>query len=494
MNKKVILFTIFFTALFAVSSLNTAIVFAAVDGTAGSADMYDSAAIIGTLTKDITDTSNIFVGTYGDGLSYSLSDFNLKSGEIYDSSSSSDDANGFGNVSFNPAFAIHDYYNSTGLLNKADYTETDSSSLLTVQTDTVASKVGAPPSLRLYFSGTDTTAKADITYELTSGISTDQYFLFGAYINSETLNISTSMMLAFLDAAGNSFRFYLSEDATDWSVGSASDKETISFDDDAGDTILICLKLSDFDSYQSAVTISSITKVSFSFNAYSSAFSGAISVDIFALDFIDSVAKAGIDRGDELTSESDYVALNITDPSSPTLKVREIDSHISKILDADIDFIYTPNPTSEIYDDSDFSVTRKWEIMIDTKTDWIDEVSFSNMKLYYVLGASNSKYSKFQYAGQEKSSLLLNEEAGDAILLSDSIEIDTVYLLEVTRTYTADEFDDMISGASLGFFESAISWVREKLAVFFGAIGLTAISAYLYKKNRSTKARAKSRK
>jgi len=433
MNKKAILFTIFFTALFAVSSLNTAL--AAVDGTAGSADMYDSAAIIGTLTKDITDTANIFTGSYGDGQTYSLSDFSLRSGEIYDSASD-DDNNGYGNITFNPAFALNDLYNSSGYL-LSEWTETDPGSTLSVLTANVADVSSNPASLRLFSSSsTGTTSHAYLSKTLTASVSLDKYLLFGAYINQESLNISGSLRVELTDISGNKLNIYLQEDTTDWSIGSGADFEQLNFDDDAGDTILICSQLSEIDSWSSAIDLGSITTVTLRVVPIN-AWQGQFSIDIFAFDFLDSPAKAGLSRANELSTANDYIALNVTDPSSPGLKIRQIDSHISRLNDAKIDFIYSYSPDSEIYDDTDFSVTRKWEMMIDTQDDWSDEVSFSNMKLYYVLGTSASKYSKFQYAGQEKSSLLLNEEAGDAILLSDSIEIDTVYLLEVTRTYTA---------------------------------------------------------
>jgi len=493
MNKKVILFTIFFTVLMTVGSLNTS-VFASVDGTVGTESVYDSAVITGVVTKDITDVNNIFMGTYGDGLTYSLP-YSLLSGEIYDSSASVSSSAGYGNISFNPAYVHHDYYNSSGLLQLNKWTETDPDSVFDYTTVTVDDISKTTGTLRIDVTANNlASANAYIIHEFAVPRSIDKYFIFGMKIYEETLNVSYAIRIRLIDSSQQELFITLVEDSADWSFSEHSvSAERVLFDDDADDVILFQMKIADWDAQVSTIDMSSVQKVSIQF--YTSApVDGSFTADVFAFDFVDFVVKAGIDRSNELTSDSDYVPLNVTDPSDPILKVRQIDSHISRIDDAQIDFVYIPEADSELYDDSDFSVTRKWELMLDVDDEWADEVSFSNLKLYYVLGASSSKYTTFQYGGQEKSSLLLNEEAGDAIELASTLETNTIYLLEVERTYTSDEFDDMISGASLGFIDSAIVWIREKLALFFGAIGLTALSAYFYKKNRATKSRAKSRK
>jgi len=422
---------------------------AQVDGMAGIDTVEDKAVVIGTVTKDITDRNNIFAGSYADGLTYELEGFSLWSGEIYDSSAG--DSSGYGNISFCPAYVHNDYYNSSGLLRLSKWTETDLSSVLEYSISTIDDVSDTLSALRVTVNADNlASVNAYLIHEFTIPQSIDRYFLFGMKIYEETLNVSYAIRIRLIDSSQQELFITLVEDSNDWLFSEHSvSTERVLFDDDTGDVIFFQMKISDWDAQVSSISMSAIQKVSIQF--YTSApVDGVFIGDIFAMDFVDSVAKAGVDRNDELTAENDYVVLNITDPSVPYLKVRELDSHITRVNDAQIDFVYLPS-CEEVYsfdeEQETYSVSYDYQIQIDTEDDWADEVSFSGMQLYYVLGADDSVYTSFIYAGSEKSSLLLNEGKGDAILL-DTIVEDTIYLLRIEKALSQTEYDLAVGNAS----------------------------------------------
>jgi len=436
--------------------LSSASARAQVDGMAGIDTVEDKAVVLGTVTKDITDKLNIFTGSYGDGLTYTLDGLALRSGEIYDSSSD-DSTNGYGNITFDPAAIQCDWYNSSGLLNADKWTETDADAVLTwTEGVTVGDEPDAPSASRItvdYGSGKDI-GSVSLTYTFDVARTEDKYFMLGFKVITETLNVTAAeLTLSLYDSSDNILSFRLYENPTAYGISSSGQTEWITLDGDDGDVILFQAKLSDWDSWESAMDFGSVIKIIISFPVQPC--EGKIVLDFFALEFLDTVAKAGYSRQNQLTVENDYVALNISDADVQNIKVRELDSHITRINDAEIDFVYLPE-VEEIYsfdeEQETYSVTYDYQIQIDTEDDWADEVSFSNMELYYVLGADDSVYTSFIYAGSEKSSLLLNEEAGDAILLDNIVE-DTIYLLQVEKALSQTEYDLAVGNASGNIFD-----------------------------------------
>jgi len=430
---------------------------AQVDGMAGIDTVEDRAVVVGTVTKDITDRNNIFSGSYADGLTYELEGFSLRNGEIYDSSSD-DDNNGYGNITFNPAYIINSHYNSSGLLKLDKWTETDANNELAYSIDYVDSNSKNSKGLAINYQSSNSVSEAVLSYSPTQAISKDMYLLFGMKYTDTLNNTAEHFRLSLFDANLNTLRIVVTPSATgDWTYGGGT-VESINFKTGDGieRTILLCAQISHFDSLLDLFDFGSITKIELKFGRSTSAHSGSFKTIIFALDFIDGPAKAGISRENQLSSANDYVALNVTDPSYPYLKVRELDSYITRVNDAQIDFVYLPE-AEEVYsfdeEQETYSVTYDYQIQIDVSDDWADEVSFSNMQLYYVLGADDSVYTSFIYSGNEKSSLLLNEEKGDAILLDNIVE-DTIYLLRVEKALSQTEYDLAVGNASGNIFDT----------------------------------------
>jgi len=485
-KRNIIIFAAVIIAVF----LSQTVVQASVDGMIGISSVEDKAIIVGTVTKDIPNPSSIFYDTYGDSGSYTLP-FSLLSGEIYDSDSTATYPN-YGNVTFNPAEATHSLYNASGLLDPLDYTEEDTNNVMTVYTDVETADVSnAPHAMRIYVSSaTGTTGSARLANSLGATINTEKYFNLGLYVNLESFNAtSTCLEVRLVDTSSNVITFKLVEGATDWSTGSDSSTiEYVQFDDEPGDVIFISAQLSEIDSWTSAFTLSSIQTVQIQFNRASSAWSGTVSVDIFCLSFTDVPLKAGLDRGDQVSSANDYVALNVSNPSSPNLHVREIDSHISRINDATIDFVYIPTVNTITWHPTAKSADFDWEIQVDTETNWMDEVSFGTMTLYYVLGASYESYTKFQYGGTDKIDILVNEEEGDAITLDSSIAQDTVYLLKVSRTYTDAEWKEVYISNFFGdvgaFFTTAGTYIATNSLWFIGGTLLLIAAIIVYRNKR----------
>jgi hypothetical protein len=476
-NKLIILSGFLAISLMVFSSVS---VNAVVDGNVGTIAVYDQPIISGTVTKDIPYTSDIFKGNYGVSSTYTLADFSLASGEIYDYSSTATYP-GYGNISFNPAEATHTSYNSSGLLDFDDWTEVDTGSSLTVyEAADTGSVVNAPPSMRMYGSSTGTATAAYIHQLLANPISDSKYFVFGAYIGQESLNITTSFILRLYDAAGNRIAIKLSEAATDWTSGGAGSEETISFDDDPGDVIFMCAQLSEIDNWDATFAHGSITEIRLYIADGSSAWEGTISIDIFALGFVDTVVKAGLDKGDQASIANDYVVMNVTDPSDADLNVREIDSAIGHINNADIDFIYTPAYEDATYTSSTKTANFEYEIMVDTETDWVDEVTFGTMTLYFTMGTDATAYSVFTYGGTDRSDDLNNEEQGDAITLGTVVE-DTVYIFEFTRTYTTDEWADVQPGITdwlANLWTNTVTVVTSQNFLIIGGVSLVLIIGF----------------
>ncbi len=446
----------------------------------------------GVVTKDITDTSNIFTGIYGGSKTFTfgsestgLSNFRLQDGTIQTYGGS----DGYGNISANPAEIVHSSYNSSGYLDRAWTVGNPSSiteSVTYVATNDVA---GAPQAVRFYASGTVTavaTEKISWSKTLTASIPTSKYLVFGAYVNQFTFNTSSysyyTLHLQLKDVDGNIMVVAINNGTSNFGSYSYTGVEGVRYPYKAESVIFYQQKISELDALASQFTMSSITDIGIKVNTPSaSTVTGSLSIDVFALEFLDSPLKFGEDRGDQLTSASDYVYLNVTDVNKPDLSVRDIDSGVTSIVDANIDFIANAEVSEEIYDDEALTQTQEWEYKVATPVDWQDEVSLANMTSYYVMDQSAGDYNSFAIDDVDSDSKLLNEVAGDVITLKSGMLEDTTYRLKLQKQLDEESYDIAVGKAAepLTFWDGVVIFFTVSIPAFIG------FSKYAKKNKRS---------
>lgn len=446
----------------------------------------------GVVTKDITDPTNIFTGIYGGSKTFTfgsestgLSNFRLQDGTIADYGTNT----GYGNITANPAEIVHSGYNTSGYLDR-DWTVGNPSSITeSVTYVSVNDVAGAPQAVRFYASGTVSavsTEKIGWSKSLTASIPTSKYLVFGAYINQFTFNTSSysyyTLHLQLKDVNGNYLVIAINNGTSAFETFSYSGVEGVRYPYQAESVVFFQAKISDIDAIKTEFSMSSITEIGIKVNTPNTAtVIGTLSVDLFALEFLDAPLKFGEDRGDQLTSTSDYVYLNVTNINKPDLKVRDIDSGITSIVDADIDFIADAEVSEEIYDDEALTQTQEWEYKVATPTDWQDEVTLANMTSYYVMDQSASDYNSFAIDDVDSDSKLLNEVAGDVITIKSGMLEDTTYRLKLQKQLDEESYDIAVGKAAepLTFWDSVMIFFIVSIP---SAIGFSKFAA---KKKRS---------
>ena len=463
--------------------LSSVAVQAATDGITGSSE--GSVFLKGQVTKDVTNINSLFDGITGSNTytltdnSTNLTNMRLLNGE-YTNTNGIDQ---YGNITFDPSQIIHSKYNSSKLLDKGDWVESDPNSEGTMTYDTVGSKLNYPDTLRLhYVYSTTESSVPKWTNTLTASVSPDNYIRFGVKINSDTN--TTAALNSFylkLNDGTNSIMIRFREDVADWISTSESGLEIISFDDDAGDVIYLQAKISDLDSLQSTFTFGSVSSLEMAF-----AGRGTASIDIFDLSFDTVIAKAGYDRADQVSSADDYVALNVTNPSSPDSQIREIDPKITYIADATIDFVADVSSV-DTYDADNYRVTKDYTFKLGTPSTWQDDVTFANLAVYHVLESSYTDYTSYTFESTDLSTSILNEEAGDVIVASSSISEDVEYTLKYQVQYTQAAYDALIASESMSWTD----WMQYAFwAVFAFLVPVTFFKDKKADSNRRGKTRA----
>lgn len=405
----------------------------------------------GSLTKDITDPSDIWTGIYGASSTFTLPDYSLLSGDgVYTYGSDSV----FGNISCNPAEIVHIDYNSSGLLDKEDYTETDTSSDLTVTDGVYTNDVtGAPLATRLTFVATTQNTTATLIQALSTPISTEKYLNFGVRVQAESYNATSGKaeaQLVLSDTSAQTLSILLIEGYADYGTGNTSTGEFVTFDVDDNDVICVSAKLSDIDSWKSTITLSSISSVGLHVGSTSGKAVGSIILDVFCLSFTDVPLRFGLDRGDQLSSAEDYVYCNLSSPSSADLKVREFHADVSSCVNADIDFIkfYT---SSKVYSSGYTVMTETFTVTASSlvDVDWASEVTFGTSGVYYCFAGASSLISYFAIDGTEVT--LPVEEAGDIydIVASGSLSISTSLATKTVVITRATSYAEAYEGGGI---------------------------------------------
>jgi len=476
-RKKIYVISVLLTVLVFSSAFSAQ---AVVDGIVSNIDYYDYAVVTGTVTKDIPYIESIFREDYGVDSTFTLP-YSLQSGEVYDYDSSAS-YRGYGNVSVNPAEIINSKYNSSGLLDPLGWTETDADSVMSIYTDVSTNDVAnAPTAMRLYITKSSASSSYTLLSQtIASPIPTSKYFNLGIYVLQDGLNLTTGMFAVTLrDTNSKTFCVAMQEGYTDWGVTGSGTTEYLQADYDAGDVLYVQMQLSEWDTWDARNTMVSISTIEIRFNSGDAIWAaGSCAIDIFALSFTDIPIKFGLDRQDQVTSANDYVAMNVSDFSSADLSVRTFDTYVSNIVNADIDFFYVPE-REETFTKSSLTAEFEWEVNVDTEVEWVDELSFGTMTLYYVMASTKASYTKFAYGGTDYIDYLENEEAGDAISLG-TVSIDTIYLLDVNRIYSDAEwsvaYDDSSVFDGFGAFFTQ-DWVEYAL---YGVAGVLLLSAVIY--------------
>jgi len=447
----------------------------------GLASSQDGALFVkGVVTKDITNPNAIFQGRYGTSSTFTLGDnstglgpFNLQNGEIANYGITS----GFGNITANPAEIKHSLYNSSGLITPSKWTTGG----ISMTKDTAGSVANAPNSIRIYTNS----VHGSSLHTFTSPISMSKFLNFGMLINTNTLNVSYALAVIFSDIAGNTFQIRLVDSGVPWSPYIAG--HLMMFGDSAGDVLFISIKLSDLNAEISTTTLSSITSVKIEPDPAGTPITGVLSADIFALDFTDAPLRFGYDRADQLTSADDYVPLNVTNPSSPDLKVRALDSHISYVTNADIDFITEVTGKQSTYDQVNYRVTDEYEFRFALNSAWSSQVTLSGVTAYHVLDRDYSKYISYSYQDADSQSLILNEVAGDVITLG-SVLADTTYRLRYQVQLTESEYDALLANVTPSL------WSTDTLVYAFWSVLAFLVPVKMLKNKKNTTQRRRKTK
>lgn len=512
---KILLVTLFLVIMLSSSVL------AQPDGLSSSGNNEGKVFLQGTVTKDITNTNDIFQGTYGTSTftlgddSVGLGKFNLQNGEIQ---TYGDSSTGYGNITANPAEIVHSSYNSSGFLKtnssisntKTDVDQWTVQHELTTDVDDIhfgTSLVNtndianAPLATRLFINwNSGLVSMSGLRYTFSVVKSSELYLNFGVKIISNDMNGSAlynPFELNLFDGT-NVLSIGFVKDGTDWSTSttvSGPPTERVNFDGTDGNVIYFQEKISDLDSLSSIFSFGSLQYISIGPTRTVSSVNigdgsngvGNVVADIFALSFTETPVKFGIDRGDQITTNTnDYVAINGTSD----LSVRELNSNVEYVANADIDFITEVQEDAITYDDVNYRVTKEYEVNLKTSNEWENEVTLSNMKLYHVLDRDYSDYSVYSFQDVDSQSLILNEVAGDAITLSSIVE-DTVYRFSYQYTLTENEYALAVSDGKLGFFE----WIRYNFYSIVAWLGMgSAVTLYANKKKIATKTKAKNRR
>ena len=458
---------------------------AATDGITGSTN--GAVMLKGQVTKDITNINSLFDGITGSNTysildnSTGLSNIRLLSGEYTDSAG----ADQYGNISLYPHQVISSVYNSTGNLDKSEYTETDSGSIMSVTYDTIQSVTTQADSLRLYSVHSAQTYVPSLKKDFTASVSMQKYFVFGMYINTNTLNSSTDFQIALWENPGATGKAIVLRfnSGTAWShSNSGGNYEYVNFPSTGSSDVFIQMKLSDIDGLESLNTFTSIGSIQLSINPNSEKTTGVFSADIYALEFTDDIAKLGYDRTDQVSAANDFVALNY---STSELKVRELDSKISYVTDATIDFVADVSST-DVYDPDDYRVTKDYTFKLGTPATWQDDVIFSNLAVYHVLEADYTDYTSYSFESTDLSTSILNEEPGDVIVASSSISEDVEYTLKYQVQYTQAAYDALIASESM-------SWTDWLQYGFWAVLAFLIPITFFQDKASSSKRRGKTR-
>lgn len=447
-------------------------------------DWYDVPFWKGTITHDmVSPVTNPFLGQY-DGSAYDLSSRYGVQDYEYDTLYENEGAN----ITANPAEINYQTWNHSGLIRKpvttdlddGEWDETDSGSLLTTSIVKTGGKQYASDALHLVYSGTDSSASANLLVNFPSAIPTTKYFVFGAYINSESMNVTASATIYLYEerdgsSSGDYVAIALGEGYTDWSTTTSSGTHLFKFDDDASDVIFFVYKLSDWDDKTTNVDLSGISSARIGLKYDANVNTGAINMDIFAFEFLDSIPRFGRDEGDITSDSDDYVSFNTTDPSSADKVVlsSELSTKVTSIEDAQIDFV-APLETTTVntYDDLN-RIQYIYDAHIDqeasTENIINNAVTWGSLSMNMLMFGGEDDYLQVDWAGNEKKSNFLNEEQGDFIQLATSLAVDTQYHLEVLIQYSSADYAFILGNNSsdntnfiMGIFVSAI--------VFIGAL------------------------
>lgn len=446
----------------------------------------------GQITHDMSSPrTNPFLGSY-DGSSYDLaSEFGLETwdyDEFYD--------NNGANLTANPAEVNYNQWNTSGLIRMATSTtedgawsESDASSLLTSSITKTGGKQKASDSLHLVFgSSSGASSAANYNTNFASEISENKYFVFGAYINSETINFTSSYSVYFelyeqRSQSGDALRVVLKEGATDWATVTSSTNHMVTFDDDQGDVIFFVKKISEWDDLTTNVDLTGINSAKINFNPQGSGFEGIISVDIFAFDFLDSIPRFGEDEGDLLTSSDDYVSFNVTDPSSAdkTVLASKINSNVASIEDGTIDFVSFLETSNVITNDDSYRIEYQYDPFIDEADDLIvaNAVTWSSLTIRMMMGGDENDYLSIRWEGTQQKTLVIDEEPGDFITIASSLAEDTTYTLNIIIQYSAFEYNFVLNGNSQdnsSLVQKAILWVLGGVAAVAAAMKLGGVS------------------
>lgn len=470
MNKKLFVVSGLLLVLLASSGVN-----AAPDGdqapigqSSSWAPYEDAPFWRGQVTHDMTSPkTNQFLGSY-DGVAYDLaSEFGLQIWEydtLYDNSAA--------NLTVAPHEVDFTTWNSTGLVrepessaNSGEWAETDSGSKLSTQIATANDKQYAPNALRLDFDMS--TEGTNIAYLQTSydvGISNSKYFVFGAYIVSETLNTTNYDFFVQLSDGTNEMKVTNKEGATNYAATNAGGDELVTFDMDTGDTVFFSAKISDWDSWDSTFSFDSVQTVTIYFNNGGYAATGEFVVDIFALEFLDSAPYFGDDEGDVISdSTTDHVLFNVSDPSSPdmTIVASEMSAKVNSIEDGTIDFVSFMTTDDPVLYDSTKRIEYTYDPIIDLDEDGTvsNAVTWSSLSARMMLGGSEADYLSIKWEGSESKSLVLNEERGDFITIAESLATDTYYKLEILIQYSSSEYNFIVSGNTEDEPDGLIGWI-----------------------------------
>ena len=451
------------------------------DGSVGKENIYDKALVTGTLTKDI-DPSAI---TYEQ-------DFTLRNGELHTYNSN----DGYGNITFGAENILNSQFNSSGYIRVAKYTEVDSGNALASSIDFVDSDGSKAKALNMFFNhASASTGSATLYYDLPTAIPTDRWVLIGLKIQSNTLNASGTTETFSIrlgdnyyasGAIGDDIGFEFQKAPTaEWAKVGTTDVFTLN--DTSEKVVVFQKKISDWDLIDGVADVGSIKSIMFSFNRDGANLQGAISVSVFALEFLETKLKLGLDLNQERTATEDYTYYNTTTTISPEFKLRKIDPTVTNIIDAQLDVIKIFDETVT-FDADALTVERRFDVLVSADDSGLNKFSFSSLTLYYILGVEGSKYSKFDLTGVDKTSLLSTEEASDAINLG-SINVDSLYVVETLQKLTKAEFD-----LQLGLYETETNvfvWLMDRI---YGILAFLGLGAIVVNAKRSAKAKTVSGK
>ena len=464
---------------------------AATDGITGSSE--GSVYLKGQVTKDVTNINSLFDGITGSNTytltdnSTNLTNMRLLSGEYTDAAGT----DMYGNITANPAEITHGDYNSSGYLRlpvtsatDGRFTETDTGSLMSITKGTAGAKTNAPDALHVLYSTTGSSLSAKLTMNLPVSVNLDNYIIIGAIINTDSLNITAQKLQFRLfdgrDASGTGMEILGYEGASDATpVGSG-----LRYDIDTGDVFMFQFRLSTLAATLSS-SISAISSVQILINGGNSAIEGTLNFDLFAFDFLTTPAKFGQDRNDQVSAASDYVALNVTNPSSADLKVRELDPKITHVNDATIDFVADVS-SQDTYDPDNYRVTKDYTFKLGTPSTWQDDVTFSNLAVYHILEADYTDYTSYSFESTDLSTSILNEEPGDVIVASSSISEDVEYTLKYQVQYTQAAYDALIASESM-------SWTDWMQYAFWAVLAFVVPISFFKDKKETSKRRGKTR-